>query len=61
MRIIGWIYGFLTGIALLIADNINDLRVDNGMDSVWTLYIAFPLLVALVAMVAGGSRNDNEG
>lgn len=61
MRIIGWLYGFLTGIALLIADNINDLRVDSGMDAMWTLYIAFPLVVALVAMVTGGSRNDNEG
>lgn len=52
IRLKGWVYGFLTGIGLLLADNINDIRVENGMDAVWTLYIAFPLLVLLVRIVA---------
>ena len=44
----GWVYGFLTGCSIVLADNINDLRIDNGMDSIWTLYVAFPLLVLLI-------------
>ncbi len=52
MRIKGWVYGFIAGISLLLADNINDLRIDNGMDAVWTLYVAFPLLVFLVRFIA---------
>ena len=52
IRLKGWVYGFVAGISLLLADNINDLRIDNGMDVVWTLYVAFPLLVLLVRIVA---------
>ena len=51
IRLRDWINGFMTGISLLLADNINNLRIYNGMDAVWTLYIAFPLLVFLIKFI----------
>jgi hypothetical protein len=59
-KIKAWTYGFSTGISLLLADKINALRVDNGMDAMWTLYIAFPTLVYLIKFAIEQQKQEGD-